>query len=176
MNARLIVIIGKDHILQDVLKLSGDDFDVFVTHSCGAPPLLTDGSGRQVIILDFEVEGSFELLSQIRFLPQTAIVGLTDSSEVSERLKAGGVETVFGRAADTDTLVEAVRACLALMPASTTAADTQILIVDDETEIRDILSQVLKKRGYEVLKTGDGEVAIEMVKNNPAIALVLLDI
>jgi CheY-like chemotaxis protein len=176
MNARIIVIIARDRILQDPLKLWGDDIDVFVTHSCGALPILTDGSLRQILIIDFEVEGSFELMSYVRFLPQTAIIGLTDSSETSDRLKTAGVQVAFSRTVGTDRLVEAVRACLADMPASATGADAHILIVDDEEEIRDILSRVLKKSGYEVLKTGDGEAAIEMVKNNPAIALVLLDI
>ena len=176
MDARLIVIIGRDRILQDLLKLSGDDLDVFVTHSCVAPPVLTDGSFPQVLIVDFEAEGCFELMSEVRLLPRTAIIGLTNSAEISQKLKAAGTEMVFGREVGTDTLLEAVHACLDGMPASTANADIQILIVDDEKEIRDILEEVLKKRVYRILKTGDGEVALQMIEKNPGIALVLLDI
>lgn len=176
MDARLIVIIGKDRILQDVLKLSGDDLDVFVTRSCSAAPLLTDGSFRQIVILDFSLEGSFELLSQIRPLPRTAVIGLTDSSEVSEKLKAGGIQHVFGRAVSTDVLLEAVRACLESLPTSAAQADVQILVVDDEKDIRDLFFEALRKHGYRVLKTGEGDVVLEIIEKNPDIALVLLDI
>jgi CheY-like chemotaxis protein len=176
MDARVIVIIGRDRILQDLLKLSGDNLDVFVTHSTVGPPVLTDGSFPQVLIIDFDNQGSFDLLADVRFLPRTAIIGLTNSAEVSQKLKAASVQMIFARDARTDTLVEAVRACLDEMPAATGNADIQILIVDDEKEIRDILNEVLKKRGYRILKTGDGEVALQMIEKNPGIALVLLDI
>ena len=176
MDARLIVIIGKDRILQDLLKLSGDDLDVFVAHSCAAPPLLTDGSYRQVVIIDLAVEGSFELLSQARPLPRTAIIGLTDSSEISQKLQAGGIDSVFGRSVSTGRLLEAVRVCLGEMPAVTPEQNLQILIVDDDKEIRDMIFEVLKKNGYRVLKTGEGDVAFQMIETNPDIAPVLLDI
>jgi CheY-like chemotaxis protein len=176
MDARVIVIIGRDRILQELLKLSGDNLDVFVTHSTVAPPVLTDGSLPQVLIIDFDIEGSFELLSELRFLPRTAIIGLTHAAEVSRKLKAASIQMIFGRDAGTETLVEAVRACLDEMPAAIGNADIQILIVDDEKEIRDILNEVLKKHGYRILKTGDGEVALQMIEKNPDIALVLLDI
>jgi CheY-like chemotaxis protein len=176
MDARVIVIIGRDRILQELLKLSGDNLDVFVTHSIVAPPVLTDGSLPQVLVIDFDNPGSFELLSEVRFLPRTAIIGLTNSAEVSQRLKAAGIQMIFDPGVGTETLVEAVRACIDDMAAATGNADIQILIVDDEKEIRDILHEVLKKRRYRILKTGDGEVALRMIEKNPDIALVLLDI
>ena len=176
MDARLILIISKDRILQDVLKLSGDDLDVFVTRSCSAAPLLTDGSFRQIVILDFSLEGSFELLAQIRPLPRTTVIALTDSSEVSQKLKAGAIQNVFGRTAGTDVLLDAVRACLEALPTSAAQADIQILVVDDDKDIRDLLFEALRKNGYRVLKTGEGDVALQMIESNPDIALTLLDI
>ena len=176
MNARLIVIIAADHVLQNRLILSLDELDVFVSHSCVAPPVLTDGSSSQVLIVDFDLEGSFELLSEVRSLPRTSIIGLTDSPVVSQALRELGVQMIFGREVSPDVLLEGVRAGLEPRPSTAEPSDTQILIVDDEAEIRDIVSVVLGKRGYQILKTGDGESALQLLEKNPSIALVLLDI
>ena len=50
-----------------------------------------------------------------------------------------------------------------------------VLVVDDESDVRDLLSKFLTRRGYEVHTAGDGEAAIEAIREqNPDI--VLLDI
>jgi len=176
VNARLVVIIAADHVLQNRLILSIDELDVFVSHSCVAPPVLTDGSSAQVLIIDFDLEGSFELLSEVRSLPRSAVIGLTDSPVVSQALRELGIQMVFGKEVTPDVLLEAVRVCLNPRPSTTEPSDTQILIVDDEREIRDLVSVVLGNRGYQTLKAGDGETALQLVEENPRIALVLLDV
>ena len=51
----------------------------------------------------------------------------------------------------------------------------KVLVVDDEQEIRDLLSAVLSREGYEVLVASNGEEALELAqKENPR--LILLDI
>lgn len=50
-----------------------------------------------------------------------------------------------------------------------------ILVVDDEEDVRDLLRKFLTRRGYEVATVGDGEAAIEAIRNN-APDIVLLDI
>ena len=51
----------------------------------------------------------------------------------------------------------------------------KVLIVDDETEIRDVLRLYLEKDGYEVVEAADGMDAMEKIqKENPD--LVILDI
>jgi DNA-binding response OmpR family regulator len=51
----------------------------------------------------------------------------------------------------------------------------RILVVDDEEDVRDLLSRFLTRRGYLVESVGDGEEAIEhILENSPDI--VLLDI
>ena len=50
-----------------------------------------------------------------------------------------------------------------------------ILIVDDEAEITELISLYLRKEGYEVVWTSDGQEALEMMdKHHPS--LVILDI
>ncbi len=51
----------------------------------------------------------------------------------------------------------------------------RILIVDDESEIRDVLAKVLKREHYEVDLASDGEAGIEIFRSTPA-DLVITDI
>lgn len=51
----------------------------------------------------------------------------------------------------------------------------QILIADDEEEIRDLLRLYLEKDGYEILEASDGIQALELVRKN-TVSLVLLDV
>ena len=50
-----------------------------------------------------------------------------------------------------------------------------ILIIEDEADIRTFVSRVLELEGYQVLKASDGEMGMEMIREN-SVALVLLDL
>lgn len=50
-----------------------------------------------------------------------------------------------------------------------------ILVVDDEEDVRDLLRKFLTRRGYEVATVGDGEAAIEAIRESSP-DIVLLDI
>lgn len=50
-----------------------------------------------------------------------------------------------------------------------------ILVVDDNEDIRSLLSLVLQKEGYHVFLAANGNEAIEIVKNNK-LDLILLDV
>ena len=50
-----------------------------------------------------------------------------------------------------------------------------ILVVDDNEDIRNLLSLVLQKEGYEVFLAPNGSEALEIIKNN-RLDLVLLDV
>ncbi len=52
----------------------------------------------------------------------------------------------------------------------------KILIVDDEIEIAELISDALSDEGFETLTANDGETGLEIAKNNPDISLILLDI
>jgi two-component system cell cycle sensor histidine kinase/response regulator CckA len=51
-----------------------------------------------------------------------------------------------------------------------------ILVVDDEPEIRKLVTLMLAKAGYRVLSADTGENAIRMFKSNPDTALLLTDV
>ena len=52
----------------------------------------------------------------------------------------------------------------------------KILVVDDEPDIRGLLKIVLEKDGYAVVEAENGELAVELVKADPALSLVIMDI
>src|SRR5687767_6188343 len=49
-------------------------------------------------------------------------------------------------------------------PAAASQAPSRVLVVDDERSMRELLSIVLKRDGYEVLVADDGARAIQMLK------------
>lgn len=54
--------------------------------------------------------------------------------------------------------------------------ETTILVVEDETAIRELLGQGLRRRGYEVLTAADGDEALRMcAKHTKPIEVLLCD-
>jgi len=51
----------------------------------------------------------------------------------------------------------------------------EILIVDDDKEIRNLFRRVLTTEGFSIREAGDGQEALDMVRGNPP-SLILLDL
>ena len=49
----------------------------------------------------------------------------------------------------------------------------KILVIDDESEIRNLLKEVLLTEGYDIEVTSNGEEALEIVKKNGPFDIVL---
>lgn len=52
----------------------------------------------------------------------------------------------------------------------------QILVVDDDADIREVLHIQLENKGYSVSEAANGRKAVEMVSGNPDFDLIILDI
>ena len=52
----------------------------------------------------------------------------------------------------------------------------RILVVDDEADIRRIIHILLESRGYRVLEAPNGRLAVETIRKEPDVDLILLDI
>ncbi|HEX6816733.1 MAG TPA: response regulator [Ktedonobacterales bacterium] len=66
-----------------------------------------------------------------------------------------------------------------MQPQDSEDADTcrgRILIVDDDADIREALSELLRDEGYEVLEAADGAVAMDVMLSSPQRLVVLLDL
>jgi len=58
-------------------------------------------------------------------------------------------------------------------------SDTQlqtVLVVDDEPEVRKLVSSMLARNGYRVLSADTGENAVRLFKTNPDTELLLTDV
>lgn len=51
----------------------------------------------------------------------------------------------------------------------------KVLVVDDSKVIREIEKKYLEEMGFEVLEAENGEIALNILENNPDIKLILLD-
>ena len=56
------------------------------------------------------------------------------------------------------------------------SAKTPILVAEDEAMLRIIAVEMLEDAGFEVFEAGDGVEALELLKVNPQIALLISDI
>ncbi|MBQ3901902.1 MAG: response regulator transcription factor [Lachnospiraceae bacterium] len=55
-------------------------------------------------------------------------------------------------------------------------SDRKILVVDDESRIRKLLKDYLRRSGYEVLEASDGEEALSVFYKTKDISLIILDV
>jgi CheY-like chemotaxis protein len=53
---------------------------------------------------------------------------------------------------------------------------SQILIAEDEAMLRLLAVETLQDAGYHVLQAGDGEAALELLKSNPDIQILVSDV
>jgi CheY-like chemotaxis protein len=63
-----------------------------------------------------------------------------------------------------------------MVPQRQPEAETGILVVDDDPDVRQILSEFLEFRGYGVLQAGDGAEALDVLRENPDLRLVISDV
>lgn len=52
----------------------------------------------------------------------------------------------------------------------------QVLVVDDALGVRQLVTQLLRPAGFEILPAEDGAVALAVLKSHPEVALVVLDL
>ena len=58
----------------------------------------------------------------------------------------------------------------------TVAAKRRIAVIDDDFDIRSMLTLVLEMDGYEVVAAANGQEALERLRSGPPTALILLDL
>lgn len=62
------------------------------------------------------------------------------------------------------------------MPKWQRSGDMNILVVDDDLEVREILAEALEEFGYRVLQAASGEEALPILHTDSTINLVITDI
>jgi DNA-binding NtrC family response regulator len=52
----------------------------------------------------------------------------------------------------------------------------QIVIAEDEDDIRTLIAELLRQRDFRVVQASDGEQALQLLRENPGITLLLSDV
>lgn len=128
-------------------------------------------------------DDAFALAGQLREIkPETPVVALSDapSKDLEGKAAAAGCASVIFRGLKPEAFLQKVlEACAAHAPLSLEGAlettKGRLLVVDDETIIRDVLARFFKRKGYSVSTAKNGKEALEMVKKERP-HLMLLDI
>jgi DNA-binding NtrC family response regulator len=179
MVRKSVLVADRDQLFLDLLtlQLANDGLNTIPARTCSAARLLIDNSRPQLVILDASLPDSIGLIKHIRETDEpTAVIALSDSNEVRELVRSAGIEIVLDRSIHIDGLRAAVRQCIDDEDLRVSTDDLEILVADDEEDIREVLSFALTEWGYSVLTARDGEEAVQMIEDHSAIGLVLLDI
>ncbi len=175
-----ILIVDKEKILVDLLvrALTSPDLSVFGTTSAEEGARLVDLHGPDLLVIDPSIQNGQPLMSSVRSGQFKAkIVAVAGDDESRERLKALNVETVVDRNAGWEGLVTAIRAALpGNLRISGQTERASILVSDDEEEIRTVLGEYLKPRGYKVSFAKNGLETLERIQQDASIQIVMLDV
>jgi DNA-binding NtrC family response regulator len=175
-----ILIIDKEKILVDLLirSLTSPELSVMGATSAEEGTRLIELHGPDLLVIDPAISNAFALMASVRegSLP-AKIVAVTASDEIRERVRAMGIETIVDRHSGLDALVGAIRSSLPT-DLSILAEDNRVgvLIVDDEDELRIVVSEFLKGRGYAASGAKKGPDALDRIHDDPSIQIVLLDV
>ena len=118
-----------------------------------------------------------------RGLGMSAVLGIVQGHRgaimVSSKPKKGASISVLFPAIATAAEEAAARQVLAFVPAKKTpvALSGTVLVADDEPQVRSVMELLLKRMGFEVLPTEDGQHAVELFREHSSeIKFVLMDL
>jgi signal transduction histidine kinase/CheY-like chemotaxis protein len=174
-----ILIIEDDavsvHLIESQLNSSG-----YQVVSCDQPQRALEVASElqpQAITLDLLMKpmSGWEILLQLKQDPRTAsipviVVTIVDNPSAGAAM---GADEYLVKPVDKATLLAAVERCLAGRPDASSARP--ILVVEDDTPTREIITEVLTRKGYAVVTAPDGESARTQVAASVP-DLVILDL
>jgi len=165
VSLKLVVSILEKNNLETVPKVSGKE----------AMNYLQKGEQVDLIISDVMMPGidGFQLLRfvktdrRLRRIPVILCTTLNDKRSVIQGRELGVTDYIV-KPVDAKVLLSKVQKALEAIPGA-------ILVVDDESLIRNLLSQIIQREGYEVLTTDSAGDALELMESKK-VAVVLSDI
>ena len=180
MSKRTILIVDRDKIVIDLLigALCSNDVSALGATSADEAARLLDLHAPDLLIIDPAIPNGIQLLQSVRSGGlKTKVVAVTASGEVRDRARATGIETIIERDDGLKALASAIRSVLGADVLILGREDSvHVLIAEDQQDIRDMLSEFLIRKGYTVSIAKNGREAIQQVKSDPALQIVLLDV
>jgi CheY-like chemotaxis protein len=130
-----------------------------------------------VVIAGLTAESMPLLESFLAASPAIQVIGLTDSDHIAQKARSKGFENVMLTDGSRENLAEGLESFLGeWVTARVPSEDISVLVVEDEPEALDELSDSLRGRGYQVFEARSGQEAIEIVGRNPEVSLIVLEL
>ena len=172
----LIIVVDQDQLLRDLLIHS------LASNKCDVVPASSIAEAKTVIVkrVPSLVIVSAQLPDAVGFIfglqaAKSQVIALVDSDKMRDQLRRAEIQVVDKRGS-LGALVDAIRHTIGLEIDGDIRKSAHVLIVDDEEGIRSFLSEFLTQRGYVTSVARNGREAIEAIRADRSIAVVILDI
>lgn len=192
-----VLVVDDEKLYCDLLQavLSRCGYEVLIAYNGNEAIKLFRQWRPKFTLLDLrlpDIQG-LEVLKEIRKIdPETPVMVLTNwgTDQLENQARQLGVRDFFSKKMTLDTVMESMKRALQQTtevptvtvpppPASTAPPERRggdsILVVDDEPQIRDVLSQFLTGRGYRVRTASSGAEALSLVEQEQP-SLIILDV
>ena len=173
----LVIADSKSIVVQLVQNLKAHGLAAFGTTILDEAIRLMALLEPEVVVVDPTSDECFTLLGDLTSdWKSLGLVAIAESEVAADRARQMGIDEVI-MSHDVGAIADAVLAFVRDKPQWTSSGEAVgLLVVDDEPEILDMMSDILGRRGYNVVEASSGDEALEIIDRDPAIHLVLLDI
>jgi signal transduction histidine kinase/DNA-binding response OmpR family regulator len=176
LSGKCVLIVDDDPTVHDVLRATIAKEGYRLLHAYdGAQALeLARTEKPDVITLDVmmpKLDG-WSVLGKLKSDPALASIPVIMLTIVDERTMGYslGASEYMTKPVDRNRLVELLRRF------ATTTREAIVLVVDDSADVRAVVRATVEKTGLKAAEAENGQAALDWLKNNPAPALVLLDL
>lgn len=183
--AKILVVddeVGVRELLRDTLSMKG--YDVTTVPSARQSLEIVFQEPFDLIILDIELAGEsgISVLKKIREFPKKIPVVIYSgnvTTELEKEARTAGANEVLRKDIGVAQLAEQIRKIVKakdrIFQDPAKRKEKSILIVDDDHEVRCVLRDFFKTKGYKTLEAENGEEALALARSEN-ISSVLLDI
>ena len=177
MSARSkVLIVDQEKIIGDLLASAfpADHFHVFNAASSSEASRLAGLHGPDLVVVDPSVPDGFELIDSLRASGARRVIVLSGCPETLKKARARGIEMIIDKKEGLPRLAEVLRS--AGFNLLSIGQKGRILIVDDEPDIRALVSTFLTQRGYTCISAASGFDALELLPQDVSQMVLLVDI
>lgn len=175
MSAR-IVLIEQDPLLKDLLTraLKSETCELLDANSIAQAKTIVVDQGHDLVIVNANLPDAILFILELH-AAESPLIALVDSDRLRDLLQLAQI-SVVDRRGNLAALSDAIRSAIGVKVQLDTGGAHHVLVVDDEEDVRGLLSEFLTQRGYTTSVARDGIEAMEAIDREPAIAVVILDL
>ena len=172
-----LLIVDEDRLFGELVKAAIGSKRVGVVLADSAEQAEREAAAfdPELILNDPAIDGGHRLLETwCSSQERCRLVAIVRSDQARRMARRANMDVIDKKDGLSD-LIHLLRTRLDLDSLPVETGD-QVLVVDDEEEIRELLKNVLTSDGYAVITAADGIEALEQLDKNPNVQVVLMDI